>query len=98
MADRRFYVSSFPFLLLICSSVRALYFKLGKRNLERTNSPKDAKSYSTIVVGAFGVILILWATVAYHHLDAYTNNISAWRSVLKCTPPVFVRAIIWRQH
>jgi len=86
MADRRFYVSSFPFLLLTCSSVRALYFNLGKRNLERTNSPKDAKSYSTIVVGAFGVIMILWATVAYHHLDAYTNNISAWRSVLKLYP------------
>ncbi len=91
MADRRFYVSSFPLLLLICSFVRALYSNQSKRISEQTNSLRDVRSTSILFVGAFGVILIVCASVAYHHLDAYKTNISAWRSVLKLYP-VSVRA------
>jgi hypothetical protein len=93
MADRRFYVSSFPFVLLICCfvsmGVRLFRFEYHPCTVERTDSsPNSSPSAPTPVaeLGLFGLGLIFCGTFAYQHLDAYQNNISAWRSVLSIYP------------
>lgn len=97
MADRRFYVASVPFSLLTCAVVRDVYIRvLGfqhhiyhPRNTQHTNHPQKSASHvpiSFLLLGAFGLVLTFFGTVAYRHLLAYENNISAWRSVLSLYP------------
>jgi hypothetical protein len=88
MADRRFYAASFPFLLFVCDLVYFLRFKTNESVSERTFSLKYSNCFSAHVgmFGAFGIALSFYLALAYHHLDAYQSNISAWRSVLDLYP------------
>lgn len=97
MADRRFYVSSVPFSLLTCAVVRDIYIKVleyqhhiyRQRDAQHTDHPQHSvpsASSSVLLLGAFGLVLTFCGTVAYGHLHAYQNNISAWRSVLSLYP------------
>ena len=89
MADRRFYVASFPFLLFLCTFVDSLRSYSIKNYAQQQNSSKDTApslSISVGMIGCFGLLLMLCATGSYNHLSAYRDNISAWRSVLNLYP------------
>jgi hypothetical protein len=86
MADRRFYVASFPFLLFLCTVVDSLRSNSTQNYAQQQNSPKDTVASMSIAVGCFGLLLMLCATGSYNHLIAYRDNISAWRSVLNLYP------------
>jgi hypothetical protein len=91
MADRRFYVASFPFLLFLCH-VLYVFWTFSIRNYAQ--QPKSSKhtafsssvSVALIFLGGFGLLLVFCATGAYNHLESYRDNISAWRSVLNLYP------------
>ena len=83
MADRRFYVGSFPFILFVCVLVG--YFCV-KSNERGSSNDSNNLSAHLAMSGAFGLAFSLYLAIAYRHLDAYQSNISAWRNVLGFYP------------